>query len=44
MAWRFRLAPEKTNFDFFRFQWLTFGGSMMLTVVAILLWLSLIHI
>jgi preprotein translocase subunit SecF len=38
MAWRFRLAPEKTNFDFFRFQWLTFGGSMMLTVVAILLW------
>jgi preprotein translocase subunit SecF len=38
MAWRFRLAPEKTNIDFFRFQWVTFGGSMMLTVVAILLW------
>jgi preprotein translocase subunit SecF len=38
MAWRFRLAPEKTNFDFFRFQWLTFGGSMMLTVVSIVLW------
>jgi len=38
MAFRFRLAPEKTNFDFFRFQWLTFGGSMMLTVVAIVAW------
>jgi preprotein translocase subunit SecF len=38
MAWRFRLAPEKTNFDFFRHQWLTFGGSMALTVVAIALW------
>lgn len=38
MAWRFRLAPVKTNIDFFRFQWVTFGGSMMLTVVAILLW------
>jgi preprotein translocase subunit SecF len=37
MAWRFRLAPEKTNIDFFRFQWLTFGGSMMLTVVAIVI-------
>jgi preprotein translocase subunit SecF len=38
MAWRFRLAPEKTNIDFFKHQWLTFGGSMMLTVVAMLLW------
>jgi len=38
MAFRFRLAPEKTNIDFFRFQWLTFGGSMMLTVVAIVAW------
>jgi preprotein translocase subunit SecF len=38
MAWRFRLAPEKTNIDFFKYQWLTFGGSMMLTVVAIVLW------
>lgn len=35
---RLRLAPEKTNFDFFRFQWVTFGGSMMLTVLAILVW------
>jgi preprotein translocase subunit SecF len=38
MAFRFRLAPEKTSIDFFRHQWLTFGGSMMLTVVAILAW------
>ena len=34
MAWRLRLVPEKTNIDFFRYQWLTFGGSMMLTVVS----------
>ncbi|MFN5998754.1 MAG: protein translocase subunit SecF [Paracoccaceae bacterium] len=39
MAWRFRLAPEKTNIDFFKHQWLTFGGSMMLTVVAIVAWM-----
>lgn len=38
MNWRLRLAPEKTNFDFFRYQWITFGGSMALMVVAILLW------
>jgi preprotein translocase subunit SecF len=38
MTWRFRLAPEKTNIDFFKHQWLTFGGSMMLTVVAIVAW------
>jgi preprotein translocase subunit SecF len=35
---RLKLAPEKTNFDFFRYQWVTFGGSMMLTVLAIVLW------
>ncbi len=38
MAWRLRLAPEKTTFDFFRYQRATFGGSMALMVVAILLW------
>lgn len=38
MAWRFRLAPEKTNIDFFKHQWLTFGGSMLLTVIAIVAW------
>jgi preprotein translocase subunit SecF len=41
MAWRFRLAPEKTNIDFFKFQWFTFGGSMMLTVVAIVAWMAM---
>lgn len=38
MAWRLRLAPEKTNFDFFRWQWLTFGGSMALMVLAFVFW------
>ncbi|PLL13110.1 protein translocase subunit SecF [Tabrizicola sp. TH137] len=38
MAWRFKLAPDKTNFDFFRFQWITFGGSLMLSVIAIVAW------
>ncbi len=38
MAWRLRLAPEKTSFDFFRFQWITFGGSMVLTVLAFVAW------
>jgi preprotein translocase subunit SecF len=41
MAWRLRLVPEKTNFDFFRAQWITFGGSLMLTVVAIVLWATM---
>jgi preprotein translocase subunit SecF len=38
MAWRLRLAPEKTNFDFFRWQWVTFGGSMALMVLAFVVW------
>ena len=38
MAWRLRLAPEKTNFDFFRLQWITFGGSMALMVFAFIAW------
>lgn len=38
MAWRLRLVPEKTNFDFFGYQWLTFGGSMALMVLAFILW------
>ncbi len=41
MAWRLRLAPEKTNFNFFRWQFATFGGSMALTLVAILLWATM---
>ncbi|MCX7299331.1 MAG: protein translocase subunit SecF [Rhodobacterales bacterium] len=35
---RLRLAPEKTNIDFFRWQYVTFGGSMALMVLAIVLW------
>ena len=38
MAWRLRLAPEKTHIDFFRWQWITFGGSMALMVVAFVAW------
>lgn len=38
MAWRLRLAPEKTSIDFFKHQWLTFGGSMLLMVLAFVAW------
>ena len=34
MAWRLRLVPEKTDFDFFRWQWFTFGGSIALIHAA----------
>ena len=38
MAWRLRLAPEKTNINFFRYQWITFGGSVVLMVLAFVFW------
>lgn len=38
MAWRFKLAPEAPKFDFFRWQWVTFGGSLFLSVLAIVAW------
>ena len=38
MAWRLRLAPEKTHINFFKYQWLTFGGSIALMVAAFVLW------
>lgn len=38
MAWRLRLAPEKTNIDFFKHQWLTFGGSVVLMILAFVVW------
>lgn len=38
MVWRLKLVPEKTNFNFFRWQWFTFGGSIALMVVAIAAW------
>jgi preprotein translocase subunit SecF len=38
MAWRLRLAPEKTNIDFFKHQWLTFGGSVLMMIAAFVIW------
>ncbi|MBC7738968.1 MAG: protein translocase subunit SecF [Candidatus Saccharibacteria bacterium] len=38
MAWRLRLAPEKTNINFFAHQWATFGGSMFLMILAFVAW------
>jgi len=38
MAWRLRLVPEKTNIDFFKAQYVTFGASvvaMILTAVSL---------
>ena len=34
---RLRLAPENTNYDFFKYQKVTFGGSMVLMVVVIVM-------
>ena len=36
MAWRLRLVPEKTNIDFFKVQWLTFGASITAMVLSLL--------
>lgn len=41
MAFRLRLAPEKTNVDFFRHQWATFGGSMALMLAAFVVWAAM---
>ncbi len=37
MAWRLKLVPEKTNWDFFQWQWLTFGASIAAIVASIVL-------
>jgi len=37
MAWRLKLVPEKTNWDFFQWQWLTFGASIVATLASIIL-------
>lgn len=37
MAWRLRLVPEKTNIDFFKLQYVTFGASALAMVVSVLL-------
>lgn len=36
MAFRLRLVPTHTNIDFFRWQWLTFGASVVLVVLSLL--------
>ncbi len=36
MAWRLRLVPEKTNIDFFKLQWVTFGASVAAVVISLL--------
>lgn len=36
MAWRLRLVPEKTNIDFFKLQWVTFGASILAVVLSLL--------
>ena len=37
MAWRLRLVPEKTNIDFFRIQWVTFGVSIAAMIASLVL-------
>ncbi|MGL4321165.1 MAG: protein translocase subunit SecF, partial [Paracoccaceae bacterium] len=37
MAWRLRLVPEKTNIDFFKLQYITFGISVLAVIVSLLL-------
>jgi preprotein translocase SecF subunit len=41
MAWRLRLAPEKTNIDFFRLQWITMGISAAAVLISFLAFLVL---
>lgn len=36
MAWRLRLVPEKTNIDFFKVQWITFGASVVAVIASLL--------
>jgi preprotein translocase subunit SecF len=37
MAWRLKLAPEKTNIDFFKLQYVTFGFSVFLVLATAVL-------
>lgn len=37
MAWRLKLVPEKTNIDFFRLQWITFGASVAAVLATFVL-------
>ncbi|NNL19628.1 MAG: protein translocase subunit SecF, partial [Boseongicola sp.] len=37
---RLRLVPAETNFDFFRFRYVTMGASIVAMIASILLWLT----
>jgi preprotein translocase subunit SecF len=37
MAWRLRLVPEKTNIDFFKWQYITFGASIVIVIATVIL-------
>ena len=37
MAFRLKLVPEKTNIDFFRWQWATFGAAVVLMIASVIL-------
>jgi preprotein translocase subunit SecF len=37
MAWRLRLVPEKTNIDFFKLQYVTFGASILAVLATFVL-------
>ncbi|MFN3575618.1 MAG: protein translocase subunit SecF [Tabrizicola sp.] len=37
MAWRLKLVPEKTNIDFFKIQWVTFGASIAAMLLSLVL-------
>ncbi|MBM3615147.1 MAG: protein translocase subunit SecF [Alphaproteobacteria bacterium] len=36
MAWRLRMVPVKTNIDFFKLQWVTFGASAVAVIFSLL--------
>ena len=37
MAFRLKLVPEKTNIDFFRWQWATFGAAVVMMIASVIL-------
>ncbi len=37
MAWRLRMVPEKTNIDFFKWQYITFGASIVVLIATVIL-------
>ncbi|NPD15323.1 protein translocase subunit SecF [Xinfangfangia sp. D13-10-4-6] len=37
MAWRLKLVPDRTNFDFFKYQWITFSISIGMIIASFVL-------